>query len=320
MNSSEKRLLCLVNSRSGGNKGAEIAKLLPGLKLSGIDEIEVKLLDESSPLPLAQEVENKYSHVLVAGGDGTFSSVLGNYLNSKIDFILLPLGTGNDLARELGLKKIWRNNLQAFLVHCLNLPVETLQIWQANLLSENSEPKAFRFLNYISFGWDGLIVQRFEELRRKGIFPSGKFGPWGNRSLYALAALKYPYYQLPSLSIEADSKLIELNASLRSLIISNICSVMGLGMTNLKGNISDDQIEICEVRNVFDYVKMILPAKLRSPRKLCSVVQAKDIVVKFNNQNIPAPIQVDGEFIGLFQGSSAEIRSIGTVLVRRSKS
>ena len=93
MNSAAKRLLCLVNSRSGGNKGRVIAEQLSSLSLSSIDKIEVKLLDGPDSLPPAEIVEKEYSVVLLAGGDGTFSSILGHYCGSKIEFMLLPLGT-----------------------------------------------------------------------------------------------------------------------------------------------------------------------------------------------------------------------------------
>jgi len=312
MNKGAKRLLCLVNPRSGGNKGAEVARLLSTLSISSIDKIEVRLLDINSELPAADLIERDFSAVLIAGGDGTFSSVLGHYSDAKIDFLLLPLGTGNDLGKELGISKLWRGNLQKFINLSLTLAPKKIQVWQATLLVD-SEIKRVKFLNYLSIGWDGLIVKEFDRMRSKNVFPSGKFGPWGNRFLYLIAALKNPHYQLPPTIVVADpGETTEISNS-KSLIFSNITSIMGVGKSNSIGDCSDELIEICIINKALDYFKMILPKTLTSS---AAPIQGKCFKLKFIDTTHAIPVQIDGEYFG--QSGSIEIATAGTVSVRFS--
>lgn len=314
-----KRLLCLVNSRSGGNKGREIAKQLSGLSLSSIDKIEVKLLDGLASLPPTELIEREYAAVLIAGGDGTFSSVLCHYSGSKIEFILLPLGTGNDLARELGIIKLWKQDLQNFLTQSLLLPAQTVQVWQAefNSLVQNlgSELVNKNFINYISFGWDGVVIGEFDRLRTNEALLSGKFGSWGNRFLYIIAGLRYPFYKLPAVTLEMNSKEIQLNSKITSLIFSNICSVMGLGKTNFISNCSDNLIELSVTKGIYSYFKMFLPKLLRSNNS----IQGESFTIRFSQEEKNIPTQIDGEYYCYPMGGLVNIKPAGTVLVRFSK-
>src|SRR5687768_16345773 len=55
----------------------------------------------------AQAAAEGYGHIYVAGGDGTLNEVLNGVASvpgalARVTFGLLPLGTGNDFARALG--------------------------------------------------------------------------------------------------------------------------------------------------------------------------------------------------------------------------
>jgi len=53
------------------------------------------------------QVKTSVCRVIIGGGDGSFSKILDQFIKSNIDiqsclFGILPLGTGNDLSRQLG--------------------------------------------------------------------------------------------------------------------------------------------------------------------------------------------------------------------------
>lgn len=49
-----------------------------------------------------------YDRIIIGGGDGTLSSTIAPFVNQPITLGVLPLGTGNDLARSLGVHQLER--------------------------------------------------------------------------------------------------------------------------------------------------------------------------------------------------------------------
>jgi hypothetical protein len=95
-------LAVFVNVRSGGGEGVEIVARLKQL----LDEKQIFLLDgnNSPERGLKQFSElGAATRVLVAGGDGTVNWLF-QYMpeHAAPPVAILPLGTGNDLARSLG--------------------------------------------------------------------------------------------------------------------------------------------------------------------------------------------------------------------------
>merc|ERR1712137_271738 len=104
-------LLTFVNHRSGGQQGTAVLRDLRELLTQ---EQVISLLDQQPVGP--NNALTRYGllpnmHVLVCGGDGTAGWVLQEMLDKRDDFVsrewippmcVLPLGTGNDLARVLG--------------------------------------------------------------------------------------------------------------------------------------------------------------------------------------------------------------------------
>ncbi|AOS97733.1 Putative lipid kinase BmrU [Microbulbifer aggregans] len=94
----------LVNPASRNAAGADLDRGLESLRAAGM---EVELLESSSVEDSRRAIRDRCAHlelVIVAGGDGTISSVAGTLLDCKLPFAILPLGTANDLARSLGIE------------------------------------------------------------------------------------------------------------------------------------------------------------------------------------------------------------------------
>ncbi|CAB3409023.1 unnamed protein product [Caenorhabditis bovis] len=96
-------LIVLINSKSGDSQGQRIIKKFRRL----LNPCQVFDLITSAPefaLTFFSQFES--FRVLVCGGDGTVGWVLSAFdrlnLHSKCQLAILPLGTGNDLARVLG--------------------------------------------------------------------------------------------------------------------------------------------------------------------------------------------------------------------------
>ncbi|GAA2234905.1 hypothetical protein GCM10010413_38050 [Promicromonospora sukumoe] len=95
----------LVNPASGHGAGADGARVaVERLRSRGAHVKVYEGADADETVALGrQAVDARPDVVVVAGGDGTVSSVLGPLLSSGIPLALIPGGTGNDLARQHGI-------------------------------------------------------------------------------------------------------------------------------------------------------------------------------------------------------------------------
>lgn len=99
-------LLVITNTRAGGARGATVEKVL-GVLRGGDGEVEVAdLYPDALPGVLDRHPDHR---PVVLGGDGSVHLLVATALRlGRLDrppfgFGLVPLGTGNDLARTLGL-------------------------------------------------------------------------------------------------------------------------------------------------------------------------------------------------------------------------
>lgn len=98
-------LVVIANRKSGNNDGDLILRAFRGI-LNPAQVIDLADLPPESGLEWAHLIPHHKCKVLVAGGDGTVGWVLSAIEKLKLqphpEVAILPLGTGNDLARVTG--------------------------------------------------------------------------------------------------------------------------------------------------------------------------------------------------------------------------
>jgi YegS/Rv2252/BmrU family lipid kinase len=95
--------------------------------------------------------------LIVAGGDGTISEVVTGLLSAELgEYVqigLLPLGTGGDLARTIGMPRDLDSALAAF----SHGATRKLDAGRVRYLGRDGKEKTSYFLNVASFGISGLV-------------------------------------------------------------------------------------------------------------------------------------------------------------------
>ncbi|XDV37584.1 hypothetical protein PO909_007162 [Leuciscus waleckii] len=304
-------LLVFVNPKSGGLKGREI--LYSFRKL--LNPHQVFELTSGGPLPGLHTFRDvPHFRILVCGGDGTVGWVLGvlESIRHKIAcsepaISIIPLGTGNDLARVLR----WGAGYSGedpfnILVSVDEAELVKIDRWtillDAQDMAEDGKengflepPKIVQMNNYFGLGIDAELSLDFHHAREED--PDKFNSRFHNKGVYVkvgLQKLSHTRNLHKDIRLQVDRHDVEL-PSIEGLIFLNIPS-WGSG-ADLWGSDNDSRFRrpsindgMLEVVGVTGVVHMgQVQSGLRSGIRIAQGSYIRITVTK------PIPVQVDGE-------------------------
>ncbi|KAM3588305.1 uncharacterized protein V6R79_025832 [Siganus canaliculatus] len=190
-----KPILVFVNPKSGGNQGAKVLQMFMWI-LNPRQVFDLSQGGLREALELYRKVPNL--RILACGGDGTVGWILSTLdelqMNPQPPVAVLPLGTGNDLARTLNWGGGYTDEpVSKVLCHVEDGSVVQLDRW--NLLVEKSAAQPEEgtqklplnvFNNYFSLGFDAHVTLEFHESREAN--PEKFNSRFRNKMFYAGAA------------------------------------------------------------------------------------------------------------------------------------
>lgn len=157
-----RRLLVIYNPAAGRRKRRRLARWLACLGSLGT---AVTLRETAGPghaEALARAAEPaQYDAVAVAGGDGTINEAVNGLAGSPLPLALLPLGTANVLAAEIGLPR----SLPALARIAAFAPARP--VWPGEAIPEGASASR-RFLIMAGIGFDAEVVAHLDlRLKRR---------------------------------------------------------------------------------------------------------------------------------------------------------
>lgn len=307
------RVLFLINPRSGGQRARKTLHLLKQYAAQKKSNIEI---EELNGPPFRTFTPTPSDIIVIGGGDGTVSTLLPKLVELKSTVGILPLGTGNDLARELGVLSSLNWNDGEKLVNFYREALRR-EITYFKLAYDKELSSTVNFTNYVSFGFDAKLVAEFSRLRKRRWW-SGVRSTWGNRVCYAALGIRNIMHKIVSgspLVIKNDHGSHALNDT-KSIILTNIGSIMGLGRSNLHSSVFDQSLECLAIDNVLNYLTMFSHYRVPifHPRFIGSA-ERWDIL------NLPPDvnIQIDGEPRPDINSTNYRISPGGKILVAVGK-
>ncbi len=165
--------LIIVNPVAGKGRGEKAYKKLMHLKNISENSV-IKLTDfPGHATKIARSYASAYKNVVIVGGDGTVNEVMkGLDTSKKIKIAVLPVGTGNDFASNLG-KQINFQNIIDFLLNKEKYDSSKFGLYQVEFKTKNNSGtlRKTRFVNALGVGFDGLVAKIVNENKKlSGVF------------------------------------------------------------------------------------------------------------------------------------------------------
>jgi diacylglycerol kinase (ATP) len=280
----------IVNPTAGKGKVArkwkQIEQILQELKFSYTVQFTEKrghaecLVDDA--------VLKGHRNILGIGGDGTNNEICNGILMQKycpsneVNYALLPIGTGNDWAKQYKISHDFRTRLI-----CLQNPKTVLQ--DAGLVHyyKEGKPRQRYFVNVAGLAYDAFLVKKLEE------------NPINSQLMYLLSIVRHLSEYKP---LEANIQFENNNIKDFYYTINvGICKYSGGGMQLVPHAIPDDGLLALSFARSLPKWEVLL----QTPRFYKGTILNHPRVEGFSTKKIsveanedPLLVEADGDFLG----------------------
>lgn len=223
--------------------------------------------------------EEKADRVIAVGGDGTLKLVAACLLNTDIPIGIIPAGSANGMAKELGIP----TDIQP----ALDL-IETGKPTKIHAVKLNDEI----CIHLSDLGFNAYLVKKFDTLPERGM--------WG----YAKATW-HALWNHKRMQVELNINGKTTKSAAAMVAIAN-ATMYGSGLKiNPDGKLDDELFEIIVVKD-YSYLEIlkIWFTKLPFNPKKIEVFQTSEVKI---SSKYKAHFQVDGEYIGKVSTVEAKI-------------
>jgi len=262
-------------------------------------ELDVEIVETRTGDPVAQIVRERlkegFDRVVAAGGDGTVSTVAHALAGGAIPLGILPVGTGNLVARELGIP----------------LAVDAaVALIAGRSVARRIDAMRIGGRTYLLNAGVGINAEVIDQTSRLGKSLFGRSAYVGTAVWKVLQAKQQP------LEVTIDGETRTYHAT--DVAISN-CGILAKALNPNGPDVraDDGQIDVCILcmKTPLDYpwyyfLKWIAPKRVN--KIMVELVARRQVVVK---SAAPIAVQADGDIIGVTPVEVDVLPSALTVLV-----
>lgn len=172
-------------------------------------------------------------YLIFSGGDGIFHNIINECQGYDIVFGYIPLGTANDMANNLGIKKI-EDALQII----SNGKTKNIPLIEIN-------DKFFMYA--LSVGNMSKVSLKTPKLSKKAL----------SKTVYKIRGIRYFFSKKTLIKVEVNGKIIEKKMKVLIVVHS-----MFLGGVRIDNKINED-LKIIMINSLFDLIKMFIFKKIK---------------------------------------------------------
>ena len=294
MKSSLRKIRFIVNPASGS-----IRSRSKGIEQLIEQHLDKKLFDPEiifSPAPsmlqtLSREAADQGIDVVVAvGGDGSVNGVARGLIGSKAILGIIPMGSGNGLARHLNIPM---NAARA--IEILNsgktILIDTISI------NDN------QFVSIAGVGFDALVADRFAQSGSRGLLTYLK-----------IVTRTYPFYKPQKYLLDIDGEMVKRRALFISFANSDQFGYnFSIAPT---ADITDGLMDVCIVQKIPIFkapqIAHLLLAKKIDKSNYVEIIKAKQVFLCRGKNEV---INIDGEPVFLSRNLSLKVNHLALRVV-----
>lgn len=289
----EEKILFVVNPASGGKDKTLFWSIVEqALEAQAFDYLTLSTTGQDDVQRLRYVLStNVFGRVIVVGGDGTVKMVAEQLIHQPIALGIIPMGSANGMARDLGLPAHPKEALRVALgAHTTQ--IDAIHIEHHGLCIHLSD-----------IGLNASLVELYAL--------EGFRGMWGYGRVFLKTILSRHRFR-----VSLDGEYLRLSRNVYMVVLAN-ARMFGTGaMINPSGSPSDGLFEVVMIKDFrwWDLPRLFLPRR-RQREEREEVVSVRSIKIACN---LPVHFQVDGEYRGKVKRISATIIAQGLrVLVPR---
>ena len=266
----------IVNPLSGRYNPQRITMVINRLREGGLQPIlrEVRTPRDVHTYCHAMRDDTDIPLIIIAAGDGTVNAVINGLLPGKATVAVLPLGTSNVLAAEIGIRSVEDGIERIIAGGTRTLPVGILEL----------EHASHRFLLMAGIGIDGAIVRDVRPFAKRHL----------KQGAYALSAIHS--------ALNWDLGMMDLHTPDRSFACHSvvICPASRYGGNFIMAPESDlfsaEFTVICVKKHLRrNYLRLALDLFTGRIEKNNDLIRIQASEVEIRGIK---PIQIDGDFVG----------------------
>lgn len=218
----------IVNPKAGHGRGLrQIDQLQRKLKENALDYQLIATARAGHATEIARELASSgEERIVVMGGDGTIAEVVNGVVGSDIELGLIPVGTGNDLARSLGVPF---NDLDGAL-----RVLETGRVKRIDVGRERDR----HFILMVAVGFPALVAEQTNRMKRLR----------GPAAFFVAVYRALHRMQTVPVKLALDEKVMELECS--SILVQNTPYCGGGQLMAPGASLQDGELDIIVVRPI----------------------------------------------------------------------
>jgi YegS/Rv2252/BmrU family lipid kinase len=264
MMDSKQKILFIINPISGGHNKAKIIKAIPNLLDKNKFDISITHSKRGGHAKkiAKKAVENNVDVVVAVGGDGTINEVASQLVNTNTALAIVPCGSGNGLARDLGISLHYKKAIQQ---------INSLNVKKIDVGVCNDQ----YFFSLTGVGYDAKVAYDFNRSKKRKFLG------------YAWVIFK-DYFSGKEQQYEIELEHEKITGNFFFIAIAN-CSQWGYGVKVAPSATLDDGIfgiNLCKKPPIFPIIPFIIKmllGKLNSS-KYCVCKSSERISLRSNDK------------------------------------